>query len=1392
MAQYYNLVTNAGGALTFEEVPRICTVDGQRVQLVVENVNNSGNGSQQLVTYTATPQNRQAIFSPQTINLGNQITATRLEQGQNVFIIKTTTDIATTQGILKSNTSNAHVNENIVSIVDNIGAKTECKNEGQQVQWIKMQNANSTTSTKQSTLLQEKNQTAISTRSNIQNNITSPSSINVNSGSFNSGQAEKKLSKPCQNKTRPLTNSVKVGVTSQTPDEVNVITTMENRVQNSNIARSKSGMSVCSKVIGSQEQNITIKPISTSSHVRPVAIVPPEICKTPEISKAPVRSSDIKYLTEQIKYAKLKQLQKQHIEKQRFQQNNAQRQLPNASQQSVQSSLSNTTRRSVTSNSVQQRVQQRVSISPQKQQKSSAVTSRLSSTEHNTHVTSTSTEVNPAECAQEKGNRTQQSPSRLEQNSPNESIVYFQKVIHDPANTKVKHQVKGNTAKMLVITMREQRLIGFDIPNEDCTVQDLLDQVSISLSSKTVVSLVNDSSLNINYIVDVGTGTLSGSFDNSDHGDCNSQENISSTDNLSQNTNASDENSNTSLSTSEEPILVKGMLALCSHCGYSSLYFNRCERCNTKFSEDVKSIPIRERKETGMSVDMFYKKNNERNAAKLEKIERDGPTCKRPKGKGRASKPKPIHKEPECLTISSDEEEEGRTKKVACLNNSVAPGNASNALPEDMDTILDKEPVITNTSVFSSYSDFLANIEESSKGICDNQSFLDNEQLQLTQIAIECRTVRIGSYKYYPREKVVITYNGVRFSVPLLEDVTSFVTLDVKYQDIVKLLIHYGKGMPVLFFYTSTKTGAMIRELLGMQDPKGPYYDPAGKDQTHKRITLLPEKLPDDSRATLKLLFARGGKIEELNPKEANDILIRASPRDNQQSQDVVKKQVQGSVIPNSVGVTECIQTITVYPPPPAKGGIAINTEDYLCLAEDQFLNDVIIDFYLKYLTLEVLSESDQQRTHVFSSYFYKRLTSPHAQAAESNVPMTPAAKRHARVQKWTKNVNIFEKDFIIIPINEHAHWFLAIICFPGLVGKISTCVTKTNENDVNKAAQKSKKLKELKAKAVTIGSTTITPVPTTITIDQLDDGSERDEAEGDDEEMEMYSEEEEEEDDQSEEKKNQVEVQVKVEPQKETVKMPCILIFDSLAGASRARVVATLRDYLSCEHLAKLGVEKTFSKDTIKGACPKVPQQSNFTDCGLYVLQYVESFFQDPIIDYTLPIKTLKTWFEEIIVTRKREELSQLLIKLMNSTKGDKTINLPTVNFPTQDGKLKPKSENNTDVKTAKPEAEIKRKASASLETETRIVSIVTENTEQNNEFGNRTYQFIPLSTSSNSTENNSTEMLAEQKPTRSSSETMSYLKAKRIPRLMSRTQNQDDSQSAKRHKGESVDSCK
>lgn len=87
-------------------------------------------------------------------------------------------------------------------------------------------------------------------------------------------------------------------------------------------------------------------------------------------------------------------------------------------------------------------------------------------------------------------------------------------------------------------------------------------------------------------------------------------------------------------------------------------------------------------------------------------------------------------------------------------------------------------------------------------------------------------------------------------------------------------------------------------------------------------------------------------------------------------------------------------------------------------------------------------------------------------------------------------------------------------------------------------------------------------------------------------------------------------------------------------------------------------------------GCLVKVPQQQNFTDCGLFLLQYVEHFFSDPIKDYRLPIKSLLNWFNQDIVTRKREDISILIKKLMNREGSDNT-DLPLIEFPTKDGKL-------------------------------------------------------------------------------------------------------------------------
>eukprot|EP00003_Mantamonas_plastica_P032749 TRINITY_DN9059_c0_g1_i1.p2 TRINITY_DN9059_c0_g1~~TRINITY_DN9059_c0_g1_i1.p2 ORF type:complete len:215 (-),score=86.40 TRINITY_DN9059_c0_g1_i1:1246-1890(-) len=40
--------------------------------------------------------------------------------------------------------------------------------------------------------------------------------------------------------------------------------------------------------------------------------------------------------------------------------------------------------------------------------------------------------------------------------------------------------------------------------------------------------------------------------------------------------------------------------------------------------------------------------------------------------------------------------------------------------------------------------------------------------------------------------------------------------------------------------------------------------------------------------------------------------------------------------------------------------------------------------------------------------------------------------KNYDAVRKWTRKVDIFEKDFLFFPINIYAHWLLVIVCFPG------------------------------------------------------------------------------------------------------------------------------------------------------------------------------------------------------------------------------------------------------------------------------------------------------------------------------------------------------------------------
>ncbi|KAM6576488.1 hypothetical protein CsatB_028325 [Cannabis sativa] len=108
---------------------------------------------------------------------------------------------------------------------------------------------------------------------------------------------------------------------------------------------------------------------------------------------------------------------------------------------------------------------------------------------------------------------------------------------------------------------------------------------------------------------------------------------------------------------------------------------------------------------------------------------------------------------------------------------------------------------------------------------------------------------------------------------------------------------------------------------------------------------------------------------------------------------------------------------------------VIISKRDMELLEPETFINDTIIDFYIKYLANKIQSDK-RHRFHFFNSFFFRKL-------ADLDKDPSSAYEGKAafqRVRKWTRKVNLFEKDFIFIPVNYSLHWSVLVICHPGEV----------------------------------------------------------------------------------------------------------------------------------------------------------------------------------------------------------------------------------------------------------------------------------------------------------------------------------------------------------------------
>ncbi|NXE12027.1 SENP7 protease, partial [Lophotis ruficrista] len=325
---------------------------------------------------------------------------------------------------------------------------------------------------------------------------------------------------------------------------------------------------------------------------------------------------------------------------------------------------------------------------------------------------------------------------------------------------------------------------------------------------------------------------------------------------------------------------------------------------------------------------------------------------------------------------------------------------------------------------------------------------------------------------------------------------------------------------------------------------------------------------------------------------------------------------------------TGAVKNLIVYPPPPAKGGLGVTREDLECLEYGEFLNDVIIDFYLKYLLLEKAPKHLADRTHIFSSFFYKCLTRTE-KTSEGDLKVSAAQRRHRRVRTWTRHINIFSKDYIFVPVNEESHWYIAVICFPWLEEAVyEEC---PHQNSFYHQPQQS----PFQSESENTRTGSVLAFPDSCKDEEMDANRSLFSKDG-----------------------NEIAASASVlgsgiskvsaflYQQETCITLPCILILDSLKAGSVQKTVQVLREYLEVEWEAKQKSHREFNKSTMIDLCPRVPKQDNSSDCGVYLLQYVESFFQNPIVNFEQPLH-LEKWFPRQLIRSKREEIRDLILQL-------------------------------------------------------------------------------------------------------------------------------------------------
>ncbi len=264
-----------------------------------------------------------------------------------------------------------------------------------------------------------------------------------------------------------------------------------------------------------------------------------------------------------------------------------------------------------------------------------------------------------------------------------------------------------------------------------------------------------------------------------------------------------------------------------------------------------------------------------------------------------------------------------------------------------------------------------------------------------------------------------------------------------------------------------------------------------------------------------------------------------------------------------------------------------VDKDDIPRLDEGQFLNDNLIGYGLRYLFTKLGTKDKdlEKRVYLHNSFFYEKLK------AGGN------AINYDGVKSWTAKVDLLSYDYIVVPVNEHYHWWVAIICNPGRLDPDWRRLAGETQDSTGDGASSDVEMTDVDK----IGSsksprTPIADEPVLVTSDIVDLVS-------DDKNVSI---------DLTSGSRARHTKLPKFSGKTYNPEDPRIITLDSL-GSNHPQAITLLKKYLVAEFKHKRNKVIPDFPQSLGMKARNIPEQNNLCDCGVYLLGYIQEFVKRP-----------------------------------------------------------------------------------------------------------------------------------------------------------------------------------